>query len=220
MIRINLLGKKKKSANPFGLNDRLEKLGITSSDLQEMRPSLVRLAMLIVGLYIANFVPGYLHDEKLAALTAELNKLTTKSAELSKELTTKKDIRKQMEQLTKEEGELTRQLNAVAALQQERNLSFNTLNDVMVQLGKIGKVWIDDIQLDKRTILLHGRSWEYFAINDFVKTITESTKYYEVSVKNIKAELSGRYAKLIPGVPEAVQKEKTFELEFKIKEEE
>ena len=42
MIRINLLGKKKSATIPFGLEDKLEKLGVSGSDLQELRPALVR----------------------------------------------------------------------------------------------------------------------------------------------------------------------------------
>mgnify|MGYP003704790209 CR=1 FL=1 len=83
-------------------------------------------------------------------------------------------------------------------------------------LGKSGKVWIDDIKYDRRSITLTGRSWEYFAINDFVKSITESTRYYDVLFKNIEAEMPR--TKFVPGVPEAIQKTKKFSLEFKVKE--
>jgi Tfp pilus assembly protein PilN len=217
MIRINLLGKKKATQVPFGLGEKLEKLGVNTGDLQELRPAIVRVTTIAVGLYIGNFVPGYLHDERLATLDAELSKLTSKSSELQKELGTKKDIRKQMEQLNKEEVELNRQLNAVTALQQGRSLAFNTLNDIMVQLGKTGKIWIDDIKYEKRTITLTGRSWEYFAVNDFVKAVTESTKFYDVLFREIVAEQSPRY-KGVAGIPEAMQKTKRFALEFKVKE--
>lgn len=216
MIRINLLGKKKTAAIPFGLDEKLDKLGINAGELQELRPALVRVLFVVVGLYIANFVPNYLHEEKVKTLDAQLQKLSAKAQELQKELATKKDIRKQMDQLNKEEVELNRQLNAVNALQQGRGMAFNTLNDIMVQLGKTGKVWIDDIKFDKKSIAMTGRSWEYFAINDFVKSITESTRYYDVLFKDIQAE-APRY-KVIQGVPEALQKTKKFQLEFKVKE--
>ena len=215
MIRINLLGKKKSASAAFGLDKQFEKLGINFSDIQELRPALVRVATVIVGLYIGNFVPTYLHEEKMRSLEAELSKLTAKSAELTKELATKKDIRKQMEQLNKEEVELNRQLNAVNALQQGRSLAFNTLNDIMVQLGKAGKIWIDDLKYENHKVTLTGRSWEYFAVNDFVKAITESTRYFNVLFKEIAAE-TPRYK--IQGVPEALQKTKKFSLEFSVKE--
>ena len=104
----------------------------------------------------------------------------------------------------------------MTALQQNRGMAFKTLDDIMEQLGKSGKVWIDDIKYDRRSITLTGRSWEYFAINDFVKSITESTRYYDVLFKNIEAEMPR--TKFVPGVPEAIQKTKKFSLEFKVKE--
>lgn len=216
MIRINLLGKKKTAAIPFGLEERFEKLGIRPSDLQELRPSLVRVAIVIVGLYIGNFVPAYLHDEKVKQLDAQLAKLTAHSAELTRELASKKDIRKQMDQLNKEEVELNRQLNAVNALKEGRSLAFNTLNDLMLQLQKVGKVWIEDLEYKGHKVNLTGRSWEYFAVNEFVKAITESTRYSNVQFKEITAE--SPKSKLIQGVPEALQKTKRFTLEFGVKE--
>ena len=152
----------------------------------------------------------------MKVLDADLAKLTAKSSELQKDLASKKDIRKQMDQLNKEEVELNRQLNAVNSLQQGRLIAFNTLNDLMAQMGKVGKVWLDDIKFENHKVALTGRSREYFAVNDFVKGVTESTRYSNVLFKEITAE-PPRY-KLIQGVPEAMQKTKRFALEFNVKE--
>lgn len=215
MIRINLLGKKKVASVPFGLDEQFEKLGISLADLQELRPAIVRVATLAVGLYFANFVPTYLYEEKMRILGAELEKLTARSTELQHELAAKKDIRKQMEQLNKEEAELQRQLNAVNALQRGRSLAFGTLNDVMTQLTKTQKVWIEDFKYENRKVVLSGKSWDYFPVNDFVKSVTESTRYSNVLFKEVSAEAPK--FKVIQGVPEAMQKTKKFFLEFDVK---
>jgi Tfp pilus assembly protein PilN len=215
MIRINLLGKKKVAAMPFGLDEKLEKFGVSFTDFNELRPALVRLLVLFAGLYIANYVPTYLHEEKIKELDEKQTKLAQKSAELQKELNTKKDIRKQMEQLNKEEVELQRQLNAVNALQRDRASAFSTLNDIVQQLAKTQKVWVEDLKYENRKITLNGRSWEYFPVNDFVKSITESTRYTNVLFREIAAEEA---KKPIAGVPEALQKTKKFNLEFTVRE--
>ncbi len=215
MIRINLLGKKKSSDIPFGLDEQFSKLGINLTEIQELRPALVRVAIVAVGLYIANFIPSYLKEEKMHNLDAELKILTGHSGTLQAELVTKKDIRKQMEQLNKEEVELQRQLNAVNSLQQGRSLAFSTLNDIVAKLAKTQKVWIEDLKYEGQKVTLNGRSWEYLPVNDFVKSITESTRYTGVLFKEITAEEA---KKVIPGVPEAMQKTKRFALEFMIKE--
>jgi|GEM_PF-3700096 len=215
MIRINLLGKKKVAGMPFGLDEKLEKLGVSLSDFNDLRPAIVRVITLVVGIYIANFVPTYLHEEKMKELDEKQAKIAVKTAELQKELNTKKDIRKQMEQLNKEEVELQRQLNAVNSLQRDRASAFVTMNDIIQQLAKTQKVWVEDLKYENRKITLNGRAWEYFPINDFVKAITESTRYSNVLFKEISAEEA---KKIIAGVPEALQKTKKFSLEFSVRE--
>ncbi len=160
-------------------------------------------------------MPTYLYEEKVKELDEKHSKLAVKAEELQKELNTKRDIRKQMEQLNKEEVELQRQLNAVNALQRDRSSAFATLNDVVQQLAKTQKVWIEDLKYENRKVILNGRAWEYFPINDFVKAITESTRYTNVIFKEISAEEA---KKLIAGVPEALQKTKRFSLEFNVRE--
>lgn len=215
MIRINLLGKKKAAAVPFALDERLEKLGINVNELGELRSGLIRAAVMIAGLYVADYVPTYFHDIKAAELDEKSTKLAMQSAELQKELNSKRDIRKQMEQLSKEEVELQRQLNAVNALQRGRTAAFDTLNDVSAQLSKFPTIWIEDLKLENRKVTMNGRAWEWYPINDFVKEITESTRYANVLFKEVVSEDSKA---LIAGVPESVQKTKRFALEFNVKE--
>ncbi len=214
MIKVNLLGKKKAAAGaiPFGLDEQFEKLGINAADLSEMRPALVRFGILLVGLYIANYAPTYYHEMQIQELEAEVTALNEKAQTLNKELASKKDIRKQMEQLNKEEIELQRQLNAVNALQRDRSLAFRTIDNMIISLPS--KVWINSVAYRGRNVTVKGSCCEYFPINYFVKSITESTQYMVVVFKGIATEYPGT---LIPGIPESMQKIKNFELEFKVK---
>ena len=214
MIKINLLGKKKAAGGgvPFGLDEQFQKLGISPAELSEMRPALIRFAVLMLGLYGANYAPTYYHQMQITELDAEIATLTEKAQSLTQELASKKDIRKQMEQLNKEEIELQRQLNAVNALQRDRSLAFRTIDNLIISLPS--KVWITTLNYKNRVVSIKGSCWEYFPINDFVKSINESTQYTEVNFKGITTE---NPASLIPGIPEAMQKIKNFDLEFKVK---
>ncbi|RZA07991.1 MAG: hypothetical protein EOP11_06175 [Proteobacteria bacterium] len=215
MIKINLLGKKKSAGGglPFGLDEKFEKLGVRGSDLAELRPGIVRLALLIVGLYIGNFVPNYFHQKKIEELDAKIAEITQQTDQLKRELASKKDVRKQMEQLNKEETELQRQLNAVNALQRDRSLAFRTVDNITSSLPQ--KVWIRKMNYENRRVTVNAACWEYFPITDFVRSINESTQYTSVNFKDIKSE-SGD-GKLVPGVPAASQKIKNFELGFTVK---
>ncbi|MGK4422243.1 hypothetical protein ACSLVQ_28750, partial [Klebsiella pneumoniae] len=87
-----LLGRKKVAKVPFGLDEKLERLGINATDLQELRPGAIRIVVIATALYAANYIPGYLHDEKVKQLDADMATLQQKSGELQWELATKKDI--------------------------------------------------------------------------------------------------------------------------------
>jgi Tfp pilus assembly protein PilN len=214
MIKINLLGKKKASAGkiPFGLDAQFEKLGITTSDLQELRPHLVKVAVLVFGLYLADFVPNYIHQEKLQTLDAKIAGLTVKSDALGKELGSKKELRQKMEELNKGESELQRQLAAIGALQKDRGLAFRTVDSVVNLMP--GKVWINTMSYNHRQMRLGGSCWEYFPINDFVKSITEAAQFKDVIFRGIQTEPAKN---MVPGVAEQLQRIKNFDLEFTAK---
>ena len=216
MIKINLLGKKHVAAGsiPFGLDEKLAQLGITTSELQEMRPGLIRLAVLVVGLYLAESIPVGMHERKVAELNNTLNALTEQTEKLSQELASKRDIRKQMDQLNREESELQRQLSAVRGLQKNRSTAFRSLDSLVVSLPQ--KVWLTAFEYKAPVIAVKGASWEFFPIHDFVKSINDSTQYGGVKFGGITTEApAGGFQ---PDVPEAVQKKKNFTLEFQVLE--
>ena len=213
MIKINLMGKKQATGGaPFGLDERLAALGLSGAELQEMRPHLIRFAIMLVGLYLANFVPTYLQEQKIIQLQAEIDTLDGEANRLRAELVAKRDIRKQMEQLNKEEVELQRQLNAVNSLQKDRGLAFRTIDNLMISMPQ--KVWIKSFEYKNKVVNLKGSCWEYFPINDFVKVINESTQYADVSFRGITSTTAPDPVK---GVPESLQKVKDFEVEFRVK---
>ncbi|MGZ3693941.1 MAG: PilN domain-containing protein [Bdellovibrionota bacterium] len=214
MIKINLLGKKKAGGQkiPFGLDEQFAKLGITTADLQELRPHFVRLAILAVGLYLANYVPTYIHEEKMKTLDAQLAVLNTRAEALQKELASKKDMRAKMEELNRGEGELQRQLAAISALQKDRGLAFRSVDSIVSILP--GKVWINTLSYNHRQVRIGGSCWEYFPINDFVKSVTEAAQFRDVIFRGIQTEP----AKVkVPGVAEQLQRIKNFDLEFTVK---
>ena len=215
MIKINLLGKKNASGGglPPALLEQLQKWGLSPDDLQEMRLGLVRLALMLVGIYAAAEIPNHFFQQKLAELDQRIAVLTQESQTLTAALAEKQDVRKQMEQLNKEEGELQRQLNAINSLQSNRGLAFRTLNNLVASLPP--KVWLNNIDYKEGQITLKGSCWEYFPINDFVKSINESTQYAGVNFKGISAADAEQK---VPGVRDALQKTKNFEVEFRVKD--
>lgn len=213
MIKINLLGKKKTATPvPFGLDEKFAKLGIRTDDLGELRPHLIKGGALLAGLYIVNYVPTYFYEQKLNELNQQLNALSEKSSVLEQELASKKDLRKQMEDLNKGEIDLQRQLNAISALQRDRGLAFRSLDAIVVSLPR--KVWLTNYAYNERKIVLNGQSWEYFPINEFVKSITESSQNRDIIFRGITTQDS---TNPVPGVPAAQQRIKTFDVEYMVR---
>ena len=211
MIKINLLGKKKVAA-PFGLDEKLAKLGVKPEDLATLQPALVKVGVIIAGLYVAEYVPNHIYETKMAELDQRIAALNERKNALNSEMASKKDITKKMEQLNKEELDIQRQLNAVNGLQRDRSLAFRSLDNIVTALPP--KVWVSRIAYNNRQINIKGSSWEYFPINDFIKTINEYTQYTNVNFKGIETEGS---AKPLAGVPEAAQRIKTFDVDFLVK---
>ena len=211
MVKINLLGKKSAPA-PFGLDSVFEKVGFKPDDIAELRPGIIRMAVLAALVYLANFVPTYLQQMQIKDLDARTAVINQRKETLQAELNTKKEFRKQMDQLNKEEVELQRQLNAINGLNRDRGLAFRTMDHIVSSVSS--KVWITKSSYKNKMVQINGSSWEYFPINDFVKTITEFSQYTNVLFKWIKAELP---PKPVTGVPLSAQKVKNFELEFRVK---
>lgn len=211
MIKINLLGKKKVAA-PFGIDEQLAKLGFKAEDFAALQPALIKLGVLLIGLYLADYVPNYLYQEKMKELDTKIQGLNERKNTLNQEMQSKKEITKKMEQLNKEELDIQRQLNAVNGLQRDRSLAFRTLDNIVTALPP--KVWVTKLSYDNRKISIAGSSWEYFPINDFIKTINEYTQYTNVNFKGIETEGSG---KPLPGIPEAAQRTKKFDVDFLVK---
>lgn len=215
MIRINLLGKKHVAGGgiPFGLDEKLANLGITPADLVELRPALIKLAVMLAGVYVVNMLPSYFHEKKKAELDVQLGQINEKSAVLQKELASKKEIRTKMEQLNREQDELQRQLDAITSLQRDKDILFRNLTGVLDLMPQ--NIWVGSLDYRDRAFTLKGSSWEYFPIQDFMRSISLSTQFTGMNFKGLTSDLSGGAPSA--NLPEAIQKVKNFELVFKLK---
>ncbi len=213
MIKVNLLGKKQVAA-PFGLDETLAKIGVKPGDLEALKPVILKLVVLLAGLYLADYVPNEWYRQKMAELDQKIQGLNERKNALNTEMASKKEITKKMEALNKEELDIQRQLNAVNGLQRDRSLAFRTLDNIVTALPP--KVWVTRVAYENKQINIKGSSYEYFPINDFVKTINEFTQYTNVNFKGIETVADGA-TKPLPGVPEAAQRIKIFDIDFIVK---
>lgn len=212
-IKINLLGKKKQPA-PFGLDKLIDKLGGGKFDFHQFKPTLMKLTALLVAYYAAQAIPDFFYGQKLREQEAKLQTLNAQAAVLQKELTSKKEIRKQMEQLIKEEVELRRQLDVISNLSKDRILPFKIVSTVAELIPN--NVWLDKLEFRGSTVSLDGLAWEYGAVNSYLRALSENSYFQALTLRSIQAdEIQG---KPIPGVPVDIQKLKHFMAEMAIRQ--
>lgn len=213
MIKINLLGKKKSAIPPqLAFLYQLEKIGINAEIVESLKWTLLRFLVLIIGLYAVAYVPEELLRREIAVLDAKLGVLSQRKVQLAADLAQKKDLRKKMESINKDEADLQRQLSAITALTKDRVIAFKTLENVTALLPE--KVWLKSINLTKENRMnLSGSSWEHSPINDFVRAVTDTTQFTDVQFRGITSEGGST----VPGISAAAQKIKVFDLDFRIK---
>lgn len=211
-IKINLLGKKKIPA-PFGLDSLFEKSGVSPEDLATLKIPAIKVGVIILGFYAAEYIPNSFYEIQTAELDKKQSVLTQKTEAVQKEVALKKEVRSKMEQLTKEEAEVQRQLNIIASLSKNRANSFKTFDTLSLIIPQ--KVWLNRLEYVDGKVFLEGGSWEYFPINDFVKVLNETVQFQAVTLRSINAEAASQ---TIAGVPLAAQKVKSFQVEFLLKE--
>ncbi|NUM88015.1 MAG: PilN domain-containing protein [Bdellovibrionales bacterium] len=211
MLRVNLLGKKKKPV-PFGLDKVLEKAGVTSSQLEELRPSGKKIAVILVAMYLAGAIPDYWLQMQVDELQARYNEVNAQAETFRKELGGLKAVRQKMETLQKEESEVDKQLLTIQALSQNRDLAFRSLNSVLELLPQTA--WIDNFRYKDRLFTIEGAAWEYFTVNDFVRALSENTRFSAVTLRGIKADAIQGVP--VAGIPSVDQKTKSFQLEFMV----
>jgi Tfp pilus assembly protein PilN len=213
MIKINLLGKKKTPA-PFGLDQLFEKAGIRPGDLESMKPAFIKIGAILLIFYAAQEAPHIYFDSKLKQLDATLKGLTDKVESMQKILAEKKEIRKDMEQLLKEEAETKRQLDVISSISKDRSVPFKVVDNLSAILPQ--KVWISRMEITGQTIQLEGNSWDYFSINEYIRSLNESPLLQAVTLRSMASEELA--TKPIAGIPEADQKTKVFQLEMMLRQ--
>lgn len=211
-IKINLLGKKKQPA-PFGLDKLFEKMGGGKFDFQQFKPTLLKLTAILIAYYATQEVPNFFYGQKIKEQEAKLQTLNAQAGALQKELASKKEIRKQMEQLTKEEAELKRQLDVISSLSKDRTLPFKIVSTVAELIPN--NVWLDRLEYRNSTVSFDGLAWEYGAVNAYLRALSENSYFQALTLRSIQAdEVQG---KPIPGVPVDIQKLKHFVAEMAIR---
>ncbi len=194
MIRINLLAERKAregAAAPSPLAVTGEAVGGTLQNLL--------LALVLVAVLVGLLGFGYYVKHTVATLQEEIRQADAELARLS-------EIRKKMEEFTKQKELLEKKVNLITELKKNQQVPVHLLDQISRNLPDF--LWLDSLRQDQANhIVLNGKATTYNAVADFYNRLIQSGwfenvtqgKVYEVpegvaftincdfSVKKIKA---------------------------------
>lgn len=215
MLKINLLQMKNKAIggdSPLGsILDSIGMGDVSKEDLIEFQYIAFKAVFIAIGVYLAMYVPDMLLQQRIEELTLELNGLKQETGKLRRELKSKQAIREEMKAITTRENEIKRKLTVISSLDQDRYAAFKVMDAVSLLIPK--EVWIKNIDFTASTLKIAGESWEFIPINEFVSYLKQSPLFSDVRLVTIDSRPAQNQ---VPGVPESLQKIKSFQIEITI----
>ena len=160
MIEINL--------SPKGSGANLDNIG--GFNLSLLNVKLVVLS--IIALYgIEMFVESYFEGE-LSQLEAQQLAITNEQRSVATKLRALANIKKQVEDLNKQEAVLAKRIEVVKEIVGKRQNPFKVLKYVAENTPK--DIWLDEVELDNNKLLLKGNSKSWKSIGEFLQNLKTS----------------------------------------------
>ncbi len=213
MLKINLARKTSKGKGRSGASLSSVNLGESLSGLNDYIQGIMKIAIMVAGSWFVLGIPEKQIQKKVAELDTQIGTLNGEKNTLQAEVRKNSGVNAQMQETNKRIGEITRKLSIINALDMDRQVGFNIMNLMSKTIPK--KVWLETIRLNNGKIELAGASWELIPINHFLKILENSQKFIDIRLKSIS---SSPARKIIPGIPESLQRIKKFNVSMGIKQ--
>lgn len=214
MIKINLLDKKANVSGPLAkVLEALNLTDVTPEEWATYRGFALKVLVFIIGIYVADFVPAKIREQKIAELDQTLQQLQSENQSLTQELRAKQAIRSEMEKINAAEAEIRGRLNVISSLDADRYRAFKVMDTLSLLIPD--RVWISRLAFTSKTLDVNGASWEFLPINDFVTLLKQSGVFDNVRLKQINTVQSPRG--IVPGVALSLQTQKQYEINMDIR---
>ncbi|MBD64078.1 MAG: hypothetical protein CME62_02650 [Halobacteriovoraceae bacterium] len=167
MIEINLSPKQK--------NADITK--VAGFDLSQL--NLKMLLISIIVLYgVEPFVLDFFQSD-IDAVDARLTKVQREQRSINTELRALESVKKQVEDLNKQEIALSQRVNAVKIIVDKRQNPFKIFKYIADNTPQ--DVWLFELELDDRTLKLQGYSKSWKSIGDFLENL-KSSIFFEQNI--------------------------------------
>jgi len=173
MIEINL--------SPGASGQSLENIG--GFNLSLLNVKLVVFS--IIALYGVEMLVGGFFEGQLEELNAKQVALVSEQRRVSGKLRALADIKKQVENLNKQEAILAKRIDVVKEIVGKRQNPFRILKYVAENTPQ--EIWLDEIELSDRNLKLKGSSKSWKSIGEFLQNLKTSI-FFDSNVSYVKPE--------------------------------
>lgn len=167
MIEINL--------SPREKDNQLANLGGVNLSLISFKGVLLSI-VLLYG--IEPFLLGYYEDENATVEQAQKT-IRSEQRKISTQLQALKDVKKQVEDLNRQETALSQRVSVVKKIVDKRQNPFKVLKYVAENTPT--DVWITELNLEERRLVINGYSKTWKSISDFLSNL-KSSVFFNQSV--------------------------------------
>lgn len=173
MIEINLI--------PGSSGQNLENIGGFNFSLINVK----LVVFSIIALYGVEVIVASYFDGELDELKAQQSALVSEQRGVSTKLRALADVKKQVENLNKQEAILAKRIDVVKEIVEKRQNPFKVLKYIAENTPK--EIWLDEIVLDDRSLKLVGSSKSWKSIGEFLQNLKTSI-FFDTNVSYVKPE--------------------------------
>ena len=177
MIEINL--------SPREKDNPIANLGGVNISLLNVKGLVLSIALLYISEPV---LEGYYEDEE-AKITAISNSIRKEQRKISTQLQELKHVKKQVEDLNRQETELSKKINVVKKIVDKRQNPFKVLRYIAENTP--ADVWIHELELDEKNLKLIGYSKSWKSISDFLGNLKSSVFFSETINYNRTSGVDG-----------------------------
>lgn len=137
--------------------------------------SLLNIKMLIVAFIILYGIEPFLIDyfeKQLTEISAKTKVIVSKQREINKDLKALEHVKKQVEDLNRQEKALSQRINAVKVIVDKRQNPFKVFKYIAENTPD--DVWIKELELDDRKLKMIGYSKSWKSIGEFLENLKSS----------------------------------------------
>lgn len=173
MIEINLA--------PGSSGQGLENVGGFNFSLLNVK----LIVISIVALYGVEIIVGNYFQEEIDELDAKQVALNAEQRSVSNKLRALADIKKQVENLNKQEAVLAKRIETVKKIVDKRQNPYRILKYIAENTPK--EIWLDEVELADRSLRLVGSSKSWKSIGEFLQNLKTSI-FFDTNVEYIKPD--------------------------------